>query len=375
MTCLVALAGVSPAAAQTASPSADPTVDLSTTELAPVAEPVPTEEAAPEGVLAKIVHYAEILWNYQLFTSGDKTVHLNQVIIAILVLLVGLLVCRWISAVVRQRLEKISRLDRNTAQIIQNITFYTLLALVALIALPIAGIPITVFTVIGGALAIGIGFGAQNLCNNFISNLILMSERPIRVGDVVEVDGELGQVERIGGRCTLVNRSDGVDVLVPNSRFLENTLINWTLTSPIVRSSVKVGVAYGSPTRRVHELIDEILAENEKVLDDPPPFVIFEDFGDSSLVFEAYFWAEARRPMDLRRVASELRHTIDQRLRNESIVIAFPQRDVHVDSLAPLRVQLEDGHDPTADSPVRDEPAGGERSEPPGASDEDDSDE
>ena len=127
--------------------------------------------------------------------------------------------------------------------------------LIVLIALPVAGIPITIFAVLGGALAIGVGFGAQNLLNNLISGMILIAERPIRIGDIVELEKERGRVEEIGNRCVRIRRYDGVHVLVPNSYFLEQRVVNWTLVSADIRSVVTVGVAYGSPVEKVRELL------------------------------------------------------------------------------------------------------------------------
>jgi len=201
--------------------------------------------------------------------------------------------------------------------------------------------PITVFTVLGGAVAIGIGFGAQNLFNNLISSFIIMVERPIRIGDIIEVgDVDEGRVEEIGNRCTRVRRSDGMDVLIPNSHFLENPVVNWTLFDIHVRGSVEVGVAYGSDTKQVTDLIMACASDNPKVLGSPAPIVLFEDFGDNALAFRLMFWADITAPMQLRVICSELRYAIDASFREAEISISFPQRDVHLDTLKPLEVRM-----------------------------------
>jgi small-conductance mechanosensitive channel len=287
--------------------------------------------------------FAELLhdiWHAQLFHAGDTTIHLNQIVIALLVAVIGIWLSRRITNVVRNRLTNVGRLNRNAALAIQKIVFYLLVAIVVMIALPIAGIPITIFTILGGAIAIGVGFGAQNLFNNLISGIIIMAEQPIRLGDIVEVGSNQGRVEEIGNRCTRLRRPDGIDVLIPNSHFLENEVVNWTLSDTDIRCTVSVGVAYGSPTREVERLILQAINEQERVSKDKDVFVLFTEFGDDALIFESYFWTNISRPLDRRRLESEIRYRIDHLFRESSITIAFPQRDVHLDSTRPVQVQM-----------------------------------
>ena len=161
-----------------------------------------------------------------------------------------------------------------------------------------------------------------------------------KIGDLVEVNETFGQVESIGARSTSIKTFDNFHIIVPNSTFLESNVINWTHTDTLVRISLVVGVAYGSPTRRVEELIQQAVRELEKVVIPPEPTVLFDDFGDSALIFEALFWIIMKRPMDRRRALSDVRFRIDELFRENGIVIAFPQRDVHLDNLKPLRVRL-----------------------------------
>jgi small-conductance mechanosensitive channel len=209
-----------------------------------------------------------------------------------------------------------------------------------LLALRAIHFPLTAFTVLGGALAIGVGFGSQNVMNNFISGLILMLERPVRAHDVVEVDGNHGTIEKIGARSTQIRSTDGRHIIVPNSFFLESNVVNWTLSDDLIRAKVSVGVIYGSPTRLVEELIRRVIDEDDQVLQVPQPIVIFEDFGDNALIFDVYFWVQARSPMEVRMVQSRVRFRIDDLFRQHELVIAFPQRDVHIDSSAPLEVRV-----------------------------------
>lgn len=280
------------------------------------------------------------VWEVELFKAGNTGVHLNQLIIALLLCLVGVWLARRVSNLMHRRLRHMRHVDPNVAAALQKLSFYGLSTVVVLIALPIAGVPITIFTVLGGAIAIGIGFGAQNLFNNLISGLIIMSERPIRLGDIVEVGDHHGRIEEIGNRCTRVRRFDGIDVLVPNSSFLQEPVVNWTLKDTDLRGSVSVGVAYGSPVSTVRDLILKAAKDHGKIHPSPNPEVLFTEFGDNTLNFVVYFWCTVTRPLDLRRIESDLRYKIDHLFHDAGITIAFPQRDVHLDTLRPLEVRL-----------------------------------
>jgi small-conductance mechanosensitive channel len=218
-----------------------------------------------------------------------------------------------------------------------------MLAGFTLLALRAVHFPLTAFTFLGGALAIGIGFGSQNVMNNFISGLILMLERPVRAQDVVEVDGSHGVIQKIGPRSTQIRATDGRHIVVPNSFFLESNVVNWTLSDELIRTKVSVGVSYGSPTRLVQQLIEEVIKQEPLALSTPAPKVIFDAFGDNSLNFDVYFWVEARSPMSVASVQSKVRFRIDDVFREHHLVIAFPQRDVHLDASAPIEVRVTGG--------------------------------
>jgi small-conductance mechanosensitive channel len=214
--------------------------------------------------------------------------------------------------------------------------------MVAMTVLSLLRIPLTAFAFVSGAIAIGVGFGAQNIINNFISSWILMTERPVRIGDFIEIDDSKGIVEEIGNRSTRIRRTDGVHLLVPNSQMLERKVTNWTLIDRDIRSTVRVGVAYGSPARKVEALIRQAVEADPEIKTEPAPVVIFEDFGDSALIFDVYFWAELTSERDQRLIRSGLRFRIDELFRENGIVIAFPQRDVHLGGQSPLEVRVLD---------------------------------
>lgn len=280
------------------------------------------------------------VWRYELTSVDDRPITVSKIVIGILLLVVGVSVARYFSRLVGRRLLPRVGLDEGAAAAIQSILFYVLVLTLGLVSLRVVNVPLTAFTIVGGALAIGVGLGSQNLINNFISGLILLVERPIRVGDLIEIDKLLGTIQHIGPRSTHVRSAENIDIIVPNSTFLERNVINWTLSDDRYRAHVVIGLAYGSPTREAAKLIRRVVDEHGKILKTPKPIVLFTEFGDSALNFEVHFWIRMRRMMDRRMIESDIRYRIDALFREAGIVIAFPQRDVHLDSIKPLEVRL-----------------------------------
>lgn len=284
-------------------------------------------------------------WRYELFSSEDRPVTVGKVLTALVLIVVGL----WLARVARRALESrlLPRLglDDGASHAFAVLAFYGLLVAIVLFSLQTVSIPLTAFAVLGGALAIGLGFGSQNVVNNFISGVILLAERPIKVGDLVDVDGTYGNIERIGARSTRIRTGDNIHVIVPNSTFLESNVVNWTHTDARCRISVSVGVSYGSPTREVRRCLLQALSEDERIRSSPEPIVLFRDFGNDALQFSAHFWVQVRHMMDRLTIESDLRFRLDDLFREAGIVVAFPQRDVHLDTAEPLalRVTLDPG--------------------------------
>ncbi|MDH3988348.1 MAG: mechanosensitive ion channel [Gammaproteobacteria bacterium] len=269
----------------------------------------------------------------------------------IAILLTGYLASKFVERLIERRLQK-TDVTADAAHALKRISFYILIIIIVMTALGLLHIPLTAFAFISGAVAIGVGFGAQNIINNFISGWILMFERPVRIGDFIELDDRTGVVEEIGNRSTRIRRSDGVHMLVPNSQLLERKVVNWTLVDLNIRSIVRVGVAYGSPTDQVAVLVRQAVDEVAGISKTPAPQVIFEDFGDSALIFDVYFWAEMRGEKDQRSLRSEVRFRIDQLFRDNDIVIAFPQQDVHIKSGLPIDIHTQGSNDNASGSSV-----------------------
>lgn len=280
-----------------------------------------------------------IIWNFQLFHIGGIAYTVGQFVLFGLLLVIGYGVSRLIENLFSRRLTK-TKLRPQAIQTLQRVLFYILIVGVVFAGLSLLRVPIAAFAFLTGAVAIGVGFGAQNIVNNFISGWILMTEQPVRVDDFVELDQHSGVVERIGNRSTRIRRVDGVHLLVPNSQMLERVVVNWTLIDKRIRTSVRVGVAYGSPANRVAELLEQAVRSQPDVLSDPAPRVIFEDFGDNALIFDAIVWCNVGGERELRQIRSQIRFKISELFAAENITIAFPQRDMHVDSRGPLQIEL-----------------------------------
>ncbi len=286
-------------------------------------------------------YYAKQVWNTELTQVDDRPVTIGKILLALCIFFGGFVVARIASRRLRNFLSSRLRIDESAAAAFQSLAFYGLVISFLLGALNFVSIPLTVFTFLGGALAIGVGFGSQNILSNFISGLILLAERPVKVGDLIQMDSFYGNVENIGARSTIVRTATNLRLIVPNSKFLETNVINLTHgNNDMVRASINIGVAYGSDTRKTTKLLLQAAGDHGLVAKSPEPFVLFTEFGDNSLNFVLHFWVRVNRPVDRLRIESDLRYRVDSLFKDAGIVIAFPQRDVHIDSLGPIDVRL-----------------------------------
>ena len=280
-------------------------------------------------------------WHYALFSVDKNSITVGKLIIGFSFLIGGYIFIRLLVSYFEHRV--LSRLDVEIPKryTIKVLLFYFLISILFLFVLYLIDVPLTVFTFVGGALALGIGFGAKNIMNNFISGIAIVIEHPIRVGDVIEIDNLRGMVEHIGFRATSIRSLDNVSILIPNSLILEKNVLNWTLSDKVIRSEITVGTVYGSPTDKVREILLKVAEEHEKVLTynkNQRPIVFFSNFGESSLVFQLSYWIAVDTIVDIRRVASDLRFQINEAFKREDIAFAFPQRDLHIKE--PVKVEM-----------------------------------
>jgi len=269
-------------------------------------------------------------------TPASGGITLGQVLGVFLILILGYAVSSAIRFILREEVLPHLHLARGIPELISTALHYLILVLVGLAAVKAGGVELDKFTLLTGALGVGVGFGLQNIINNFISGLILQFERPIHTGDILELDpGVAGTVTRIGIRSSTILTAQGAEIIVPNSNFISNRVINWTLTAADRRVELPVGVAYGSDLKLVLRLLYEAAATHESVLTQPPPVAYFKQFGESSLDFELQFWVKIAS--NWVRVKSEVSMVVVQALEKAGIEIPFPQRDLRlraVDALA-----------------------------------------
>lgn len=279
-------------------------------------------------------------WAAELFVVDGQALTVSKVIIALSILTFGILMSGLFTSLLQKRLLGSLRLSGSAAAITSKMIHYTVVLMVIFFAMRLVNIPLAAFTFMGGAIALGIGFGAQKLINNFISGFILMVEQPVKVGDLIMLADNPGWIEEIGARSTRLKTLANTIIMVPNSYFLENNIINWTHNDNVVRGQINVGVAYGSSTREVKEALLRAAAEHGEVHKEPRPCVWFADFADNAMLFELYFWVTVTEHVSIQLVASDLRFMVEEQFRANNIVIAFPQRDVHFDREVPLKVEI-----------------------------------
>ena len=264
-------------------------------------------------------------------TVGQTALTLRLGLVVAMALYLAIVISWFLQALLDTQFFPRKKLDRGVRDAIKKLLHYTLVLVGFLVAVSLAGFDLRAFAVVAGAFGIGIGFGLQNIVNNFISGLILLFERPVKVGDVVVLAGEWGTIKKIGLRSTVMETWDRAEIIVPNSQLISEAVTNWTLTSSVARAVVPVGVAYGSDVPLVLQILQEAAQQHPDVLDDPAPSPIFVGFGDSSLDFELRAWmGDVNKRL---RVKSELGQYVERRFREEGVQIPFPQRDLHLRSV------------------------------------------
>jgi potassium efflux system protein len=261
---------------------------------------------------------------------GEVSISVSMVVLFLLVLFIGTQLARLISGIVE--LDVLGRMDlrRGVPITVGSLLRYALIAIAFLISLAATGIDLGNLAILGGALGVGIGFGLQNLVNNFISGLLLAFERPVGVGDTVQVGTNTGEVKEIGMRASVIRTLEGAEVIVPNSELITQDVINWTRSGTRRRVEVLVGVAYGNDPAKVIGLLTDVALQHPDVRGHPQPFTLFLGFGDNALNFSVRAWTDS---LDWPVVRSDIAVAISAALRDAGIEIPFPQRDLHLKSV------------------------------------------
>lgn len=298
--------------------------------------------------------WAQSAWDYELMAvedaievdgkqiTGKRSITIGKVLAALLAFIAGIATCLLLARLICSLLVKRFKWSESNARILRRWLLTVEFVLLGIIVLAWARIPLTVFAFFGGAIAIGAGFAMQTLLKNLMSGVMILGERPFRPGDFVEIDGITGTVMDIGIRASTIRDINGIETIVPNASFIEQNLTNWTYSSSRVRFTVRVGVAYGAPIKRVIELLESAAQRHGLILRDPAPEVVFEDFGNDAQVFALSYWLEMGPNVTARIVASDIRRMIEHSFTENGIIIAFPQRDVHLDITQPVQVKFVD---------------------------------
>ncbi len=272
---------------------------------------------------------------YPIVYVNQKPLTIMSLLLGIVILLLFVLISRGLRSILKSRLFAKYPLDEGIQLVILRLTHYLLIGLGIIIAVQSIGLNLTSLAVVFGLLSVGIGFGLQNVASNFVSGLIILFERPIKIGDRITIGDVWGDVVNISLRATLIRTVDNVAIIVPNSEFISSQVINWSHRDPKVRVHIPVGVAYGSDVPLVISSLLEVAKSHPEVMEDPPPKVWFTEFGDSSLNFELLAWT--LDPKSRPDVISDLNKGIDEIFRKNKVEIPFPQRDLHVRSSVPIQ--------------------------------------
>ena len=316
---------------------------------------VSAKSAAPRDwkvIALQAVGLMKQVWNFELFAVEDSTVVEGKTVTTSYGVTVGKSIgvlllyafAYWLFAMLTRVLGRLMvrrfKVDPQVASVIRRWLMIAVSVVLIILILNLARIPLTAFAFMGGALAIGIGFGTQTIIKNVISGIIILFERKIRVGDIIAIGGTTGHVTAVDLRASTVRSFDGVEALVPNSTFLENQVVNWTYSNSRIRREIRIGIAYGSPVRQAADVIIGCAMEHGQVLKDPAPEVYLEDFADNAILMVLIFWVELSPTLSGRRVDSDLRFMMEKRLAAAEIAIPFPQRDIRVSVADALPVRM-----------------------------------
>ena len=276
----------------------------------------------------------------KLVSLGDVTITPAVLLSVVLILIGAFWLSRFVRGVLRRNVFRRTHLTIGTQETIARILHYIIMLLGVFIAIQQLGVDLTTLAAISAVLLVGIGLGLQNITSNFISALILLFERPVQVGDFVEVGGVQGRIRAIRTRSSVVETLDNVSIIVPNLNFITENVTNWSYRDSKVRIHISVGVSYGSDVDLVTETLMQVGRAHQEVLLNPEPAIQFLEFGDSSLNFDLLVWInDASRQYFIR---SDLNSAVVKAFREQGITIAYPQRDLHIRTAVPIEFNQRD---------------------------------
>ena len=270
--------------------------------------------------------------DYRLFELGEHTITVATVAVFILIVLTAYVLSRLIQRAVHRLLNRREISDRGTVELTLRLTHYAIMAFGIAVGFQAVGVNLGALFAAGALFAVALGFAMQNIAENFVSGLLLLGERAIKPGDILEVEGEVVRVVRMGVRSTVARTRDEEDLIIPNSKLVQSIVKNFTLRDSVRRIHAKVGVTYDSDVEHVFAVLEKAVASIDWTHPDYPPQVVLTAFGSSSIDFEVRVWIDD--PWSLSALVSDLHRRVWHALREADITIAFPQLDVHLDRAA-----------------------------------------
>ncbi len=263
------------------------------------------------------------VWQYEIARIDSKSINTANVIISTLLMIIGIKLAKRLSITIRKRMLGLFRLDSNASSAIERFIYYILVVLITLTALDVSNIPLSGLTFIGGALAIGIGFGSQNVLNNFISGIIIMIENPIRVGDVIEIDSKIAVVINVGARCVHLKTYDNIDLLIPNSTIIQSSITNWTLEDNVIRVTSTYFIDGDCSPQLTSELLKQALNEDKHIVKSYPILVCLDKFDPYGIKFDIYFFINIRNLVDRKQIINNLNMTVHKLLTTNDIRFSY----------------------------------------------------
>ncbi len=263
------------------------------------------------------------LWNYEITSIDNKVISISNVVISLLVLIIGIRLAKYLSAIIRKKMLGFFHLDVSASSAIEKFIYYLLIALIVVTALDISNIPLSGLTFIGGAIALGVGLGSQNMVNNFLSGIIIMIESPISVGDVIEIEGRIAVVVNIGARCVHLKTYDNIDLLVPNSQIIENNITNWTLEDNVIRVTANYFIDGDCSPQLTKDLMTQAITENHSIIQDYGSAVCLDKFDPCGMKFDIYFFISTDNAIDRKRILNDLNMRIHELLKENGIKFSY----------------------------------------------------
>lgn len=277
--------------------------------------------------LERFFGYVKEFWLFELLHLENMTVKVYHIFGLLIIVFATRLIIKYAGRIISRQIKQ-KGLDEGRTLAIYQIIKYIIIVSAILLGLEVIGIKLTLLLGGAAALLVGVGLGLQSTFNDIFSGVILLFERSIAVGDILEVDGTVGKVTEIKIRTSEVTTYDNISILMPNSKLVNNSIINWSHNRQLTRFTVAVGVSYGSDVQLVKKLLNDAAVEHPEIDQTRPADIFFNDFGDSALQFELKFWCT--NLLQIGRIKSDLRFAIDAKFRENDVTIPFPQRDLHI---------------------------------------------